>query len=255
MSVKKPFIAGNWKMNLTVTEAVSLVQDLAKELKNIPAADVLVAPPFPLLDVIYKTIGSSGIFLAAQNMHHAISGAFTGEVSGKLLQEIGCSHVILGHSERRTLFSESNAVIDLKAQAAVSIGLIPIICIGESLDERKANNTEKVIRSQLEGSLRNFIETKSLPEASILAYEPVWAIGTGETATPEQAQSVHAFIRRWLSEIFGTETAEALKILYGGSVKPDNAKELMNCPDIDGALVGGASLKADLFLKIIKAAC
>ena len=255
MSIKKPFIAGNWKMNLTVAEAVPLVQDLAKELKNISAADVLIAPPFPLLDVIYKTIGSSGILLAAQNMHHEISGAFTGEVSGKLLKEIGCSHVILGHSERRTLFNESDAIIDIKAKAAVSMGLIPIVCIGESLDERNTNNTEKVIRSQLNGSLRNFIETKSLPKALILAYEPVWAIGTGETASPEQAQSVHAFIRRWLSEIFGAETAETLKILYGGSVKPDNAKELMNCTDIDGALVGGASLKADSFLKIIKAAC
>jgi len=255
MSIKKPFIAGNWKMNLTVAEAVPLVQDLAKELKNISAADVLIAPPFPLLDVIYKTIGSSDILLAAQNMHHEISGAFTGEVSGKLLKEIGCSHVILGHSERRTLFNESDAIIDIKAKAAVSMGLIPIVCIGESLDERNTNNTEKVIRSQLNGSLRNFIETKSLPKALILAYEPVWAIGTGETASPEQAQSVHAFIRRWLSEIFGAETAETLKILYGGSVKPDNAKELMNCTDIDGALVGGASLKADSFLKIIKAAC
>lgn len=255
MSVKKPFIAGNWKMNLTVAEAVPLVQGLSERLKNLSGADILIAPPFPLLDIIYKTIKSSGIFLAAQNMHHKISGAFTGEVSGELLKEIGCSHVILGHSERRTLFNEDNTAIDLKAKAAVSIGLIPIICIGESLDERNSNNTEKVIRSQLEGSLRNFIETKSLPKTSILAYEPVWAIGTGETATPEQAQSVHAFIRRWLSEAFDAETADTLKILYGGSVKPDNAKELMNCPDIDGALVGGASLKADSFLEIIKAAC
>ena len=255
MSVKRPFIAGNWKMNLTVAEAVALVQSIVEGVKNISATDVLIAPTFPLLGIVYNAIKSSGIFLASQNMHHEMSGAFTGEVSGRLLLEIGCSHVILGHSERRSLFHEDNALINLKAKAAVSLGLIPIICIGESLDERDADKTEKVIRSQLEGSLRNFIEAKSLSTEFILAYEPVWAIGTGKTATPEQAQDVHAFIRHWAYEVFGPDTAETLKILYGGSVKPNNTKELMNCPDIDGALVGGASLKAESFLEIIRAAC
>jgi len=252
MNKRIPLIAGNWKMNLSLNESTSLVMAIAQGIRDMDGIDVLVAPPFTSLSVVKKALGDSRIFLAAQNMHWETSGAFTGEISGRMLVETGCSHVILGHSERRNLFKETNEMIDLKVKTAVHTGLIPIICIGETLKERDENRTFEVIKEQLERSLKTFIDEGEIPHSTILAYEPVWAIGTGRTATPEQAQEVHHFIRAWINKGFDKDTAERVRILYGGSVKPDNIKDLMSRPDIDGALVGGASLKADAFLEIIR---
>lgn len=252
MGLRTILIAGNWKMNLGHDESASLVKAIAAEIKDIDDVDVLVAPPFTSLAVVRDVLDGSGILLAAQNMHSESKGAYTGEISAQMLLESGCSHVILGHSERRSLFHEKDADINLKVNTAVESGLIPIVCIGETLEEREQDRTFQVIKGQLEGSLNCFMDQKSMPESTILAYEPVWAIGTGKTASPEQAQEVHEFIRGWIKNNFGEQTSEAVRILYGGSVKPDNARDLMSRKDIDGALVGGASLKADLFVPIIK---
>jgi triosephosphate isomerase len=252
MNKRIPLIAGNWKMNLSLNESTALVRAIGQGISDIDGIDVLVAPPFTSLSVVKKALGDTRIFLAAQNMHWETGGAFTGEVSGRMLVEAGCSHVILGHSERRSLFKETNEMIDLKVKTALQTGLIPIICIGETLKERDEDKTFEVIREQLEGSLKTFTDKGEMPRSAILAYEPVWAIGTGRTATPDQAQEVHYFIREWINKGFDKDTAERARILYGGSVKPDNIKDLMSRPDIDGALVGGASLKADAFLEIIK---
>jgi triosephosphate isomerase (TIM) len=249
---RKPMIAGNWKMNLNEGEARELVRKLGEGIRGYDGVDVLVAPPFTLLAAVREAMAGSGIFLAAQNMHWELKGAFTGEVSARMLQEAGCTHVILGHSERRSLFGESDEVVDLKAKTAALLGLVPIICVGESLAEREEGKTTEVIQRQLDGSLRNFTADAKLPVSTILAYEPVWAIGTGKTATPGQAQEVHAFIRSWVEKHFNTGTAEQVRILYGGSVKAGNAAELMAEADIDGALVGGASLTAEAFLGIIR---
>jgi triosephosphate isomerase len=245
-------IAGNWKLNLILEESANLVKAIADEVQGLDGVDVLVAPPYTSLPVVKQAIGDARILLAAQNMYWETDGAYTGEISGQMLLEAGCSHVILGHSERRSLFKETSEMIDLKVKAAILMGLIPIICIGETLEEREAGRTFEVIKEQLEGSLKNFIDENHMPPSTILAYEPVWAIGTGKTATPEQAQGVHHLIRQWIEESFDKDTADLVRILYGGSVKPDNAKDLMSRQDIDGALVGGASLKADLFVPIIK---
>jgi len=244
-------IAGNWKMNLTLREAAQLVKAIAGGIRGLDGVDVLVAPPFTALPSVKTAIGNTPILLAGQNMHWEEQGAFTGEISAAMLAEAGCTHVILGHSARRTLFGETDDLIDRKAAAAVKKGLLPIVCIGETIEEREKDLTVSVIERQLSLSLRNFREEKKLPATTILAYEPVWAIGTGRTATPEQAQEVHQFIRRWLQDHFGKQPAESIRILYGGSVKPDNVRELMSKPDIDGALVGGASLKPDSFLAIV----
>jgi triosephosphate isomerase len=252
MIKRTPLIAGNWKMNLGQEEATKLINGIAEGIKDIEGIDVLVAPPFTSLAAVKEAIGESPIFLAAQNMHWEKSGAFTGEISPQMLVEAGCSHVILGHSERRSLFKESNEMIDLKANAAIAAGLIPIICVGETLEERDSGNTFEVVKGQLAGSLKTLTEAGEMPKTTILAYEPVWAIGTGRTATPEQAQEIHHFIREWINEAFERDSADSTRILYGGSVKPDNAKDLMSRPDIDGALVGGASLKADSFMGIIR---
>jgi triosephosphate isomerase len=245
-------IAGNWKMNLTLAEAAQLIKALADGIKGLSGVEVLVAPPFTTLLRVKEAIGKAPILLAGQNMHWEAHGAFTGEVSAAMLADAGCSHVILGHSERRTLFGETDEVIDRKAAAAVKQGLIPVVCIGETLEEREKGLTFQIIERQLGLSLKSFREGKNLPLTTILAYEPVWAIGTGRTATPEQAQEVHQFIRQWLKAQFGDRTAQAIRILYGGSVKPDNVRDLMSKPDIDGALVGGASLKPDSFLPIVR---
>ncbi len=252
MGDRKPFIAGNWKMNLNRSESVKLVRAIAERISDQPGTDILVAPPFTALSVVKDAIGSAKIYLGAQNMHWETGGAYTGEVSPAMLVEAGCTHVILGHSERRSLFMETDEMIDRKARAAVGMGLIPIICIGETLEQREQGRTFQLIRSQLDQSLKNFREQKAMPLTTILAYEPVWAIGTGRTASPQEAQEVHQFIRQWLKEHFGSGTAEKMRILYGGSVKPDNTKDLMAMPDIDGALVGGASLKADTFIQIAR---
>lgn len=252
MFERRPLIAGNWKMNLSTKDAVALIDGIAAGIHDIEGVDVLVAPPFTTISSVRKAIGNSKIFLAAQNMHNEMSGAFTGEVSGRMIQEAGCTHVILGHSERRALFHETSQVIDLKVKAAAVLGLIPIVCIGETLEERECGKTFDVIRQQLDESVRNFIVDQLMLPSTILAYEPVWAIGTGKTATPDQAQEVHGFIRNWIEKTFNTGTANQVRILYGGSVKADNIAELMAKPDIDGALVGGASLKAESFVPIIR---
>jgi triosephosphate isomerase (TIM) len=252
MTKRTPLIAGNWKMNLNIEQSTALVKAISDAIQNISGVDVLVAPPFTNLMVVKQAMGNSRILMAAQNMHWEKEGAFTGEVSAQMIIETGCTHVILGHSERRSLFKENDEMINTKAKAAVAAGLKPIVCIGETLAERENGWTFDVIRNQLKGSLKNFIEKGALPDSIILAYEPVWAIGTGRTATPEQAQEVHQFIRNWIKETFDNDTSEKIRVLYGGSVKPDNAASLMTMPDIDGALVGGASLKADSFMGIIR---
>jgi len=245
-------IAGNWKMNLTLAEAALLVKAVDDGIKGLSGVEVLVAPPFTTLLKGKEAIGKAPILLAGQNMHWEAQGAFTGEVSAAMLADAGCSHVILGHSERRTLFAETDDVIDRKAAAAVKKGLIPIVCIGETLEEREKGLTFQIIERQLSLSLKTFREGRPLPPTTFLAYEPVWAIGTGRTATPDQAQEVHQFIRQWLRAQFGEPTAQAVRVLYGGSVKPDNVRDLMSKPDIDGALVGGASLKPHSFLPIVR---
>jgi len=252
MKSRIPMIAGNWKMNLTLGEAAQLVKAVADGIKGLSGVEVLVAPPFTTLLKVKEAIGKAPILLAGQNMHWEAQGAFTGEVSATMLTDAGCSHVILGHSERRTLFAETDDVIDRKAAAAVKKGLIPIVCIGETLEEREKGLTFQIIERQLSLSLKTFREGRALPPTTILAYEPVWAIGTGRTATPDQAQEVHHVIRQSLKAQFGEETAQAIRILYGGSVKPDNVRDLMSKPDIDGALVGGASLKPQSFLPIVR---
>jgi triosephosphate isomerase len=252
MPERKPLMAGNWKMNLSLDESPELVKAIGRAVADLENIEVLVAPPFTALSVVKEAIGKAPILLAAQNMHWASEGAFTGEISSGMLLESGCTHVILGHSERRSLFGETDDMIARKVESALEAGLIPITCIGETLDERESGRTFDVVQGQLQGSLKPLRENGSMPTSAILAYEPVWAIGTGKTATPEQAQEVHLFIRQWIRENFDPQTAEAVRILYGGSVKPENVKELMSKPDIDGALVGGASLKSTTFLPIMR---
>lgn len=245
-------MAGNWKMNLSLDEAKDLLDGIKEAQADLDTVDVLVAPPFTTLHLAHTMLGGTGILIGAQNMHWEQGGAFTGEVSPLMVREAGCSHVILGHSERRAHFFETSEVVNRKTETAIDVGLTPILCIGETLQEREEGRAFDVIRTQLDESLRTRCEAGSLPEDLILAYEPVWAIGTGRTATPEQAQEVHLFIRRWLDGAFGANAAKTTRVLYGGSVKPENSKELMAQPDIDGTLIGGASLKADSFLSIIR---
>ena len=252
MFERTPMIAGNWKMNLSLDEAVALAEAVGSGIGNVSDVEVLVAPPFTHLAAVRDVIDGSKIFLAAQNMHWEMSGAYTGEISGRMLQQSGCTHVILGHSERRTLFNETSEVVNLKVRAASFLGLIPVVCVGETLEEREAERTFEVIKEQLDLSLDNFRADQMMPTTTILAYEPVWAIGTGKTATPEQAEEVHQFIRLWIEKTFNSGTAAQVRILYGGSVKPDNVKTLMAAPDIDGALVGGASLKGGSFVQLIR---
>jgi triosephosphate isomerase len=252
MFERTPMIAGNWKMNLSIDEAVALMEAIGSGTGDVSDVETLVAPPFTHLAAVRSAIDKSTIFLAAQNMHWEMSGAYTGEISGRMLQQAGCTHVILGHSERRSLFGETSQVVNLKVKAASFLGLIPIVCVGETLEEREADRTFEVIKEQLDSSLDNFKADQMMPTTTILAYEPVWAIGTGKTASPQQAEEVHQFIRSWIENTFNTGTAAQVRILYGGSVKPDNVKSLMGEPDIDGALVGGASLKGDSFVSLIR---
>lgn len=245
-------MAANWKMNLSLSEASDLLNRIKGSKIDFNMVDVLVAPPFTTMRLATELLAGTDILIAGQNMHWEAEGAFTGEISPLMLKEAGCSHVILGHSERRKLFFETSEIIDRKVDAAIKAGLIPIVCIGETLKEREEKKTFDIIRAQLNESLKINCQRGNLPENVILAYEPVWAIGTGKTATPEEAQEVHLFVRRWLKENFDHDTGEAIRILYGGSVRPDNIKEIMSQPDIDGALIGGASLNADSFLSIIR---
>ena len=247
--MKKPLIVGNWKMFKTVDEAVSLVQSIKAGTYKNSDATVVVCPPFTALYAVSKQLQGSNIALGAQNMHPEIEGAFTGEISPTMLKDMGCRYIILGHSERRQYFHETDAFINEKAKTALKYSLNPIVCIGETLKEREAQQHLTVVKSQFEASLADV--TKDDIARIVLAYEPVWAIGTGKTATPEQAEQMHSYIRRLLTEKFGQEMASKVQILYGGSVKPDNIAQLMDKPNVDGALVGGASLKAESFCAII----
>jgi triosephosphate isomerase (TIM) len=245
-------IAGNWKMNPpTRAEATALAQEVKAGVGASADVHVVVCPPFVFLQVVDGVLEGSPIGLGGQNMHAQPGGAYTGETSGAMLVDVGCTHVILGHSERRHGLGETDAQVNAKLLAALAARLIPIVCIGETKDERLAEKTEAVLETQLTGSLAGLSPEQMA--GTVLAYEPVWAIGTGLTATPEQAQAAHAFIRARIAQSFGPATADRVVVQYGGSVKPDNAAELLACPDIDGALVGGASLKAGDFLAIVRA--
>jgi triosephosphate isomerase len=247
---RKLIIAGNWKMNKTVAEALTLVGNLKLELANIREVDIVICPPFTALESVSKVILDSDLRLGAQNMSEQNFGAFTGEICAGMLKEFSVRYVILGHSERRQYQKESNALIARKAAAAHGASLKPIVCVGETLAEREEGQTDKVLETQVRGSLAGL--TKEQMVETIIAYEPVWAIGTGKTATTQQAQDAHAFIRSLLVKIFDEAVAKKVRIQYGGSVKPANACELMGQPDVDGALVGGASLEARSFADIIK---
>lgn len=252
--MRKNIAAGNWKMNLTIKDAKVLVDDIIKgyESEYQGKAEVIFAPPFPFLSMIQQQVeGHDGIFVSAQNLHQEDKGAFTGEVSASMLSCIHVSHTLVGHSERRQYFNEDNALLGKKLDQALSNNLKPIFCIGETLDERQGGHTLQVIEQQVSES--SFHLSAEEFSKMIIAYEPVWAIGTGITASPEQAQEVHKFIRDLIAGKYGQEVADNMTILYGGSVKPKNANELFAQPDIDGGLVGGASLKAPDFLEIIKA--
>ncbi len=247
---RRLIIAGNWKMNKTVAEALDLVNGLKRELANVKEVDILVCPPFTALCEVSKAILDSNIKLGAQNMNENNVGAFTGEIAAVMLKEFSVRYVILGHSERRQYQKETDELISRKALAAHNAALKPIVCVGETLNEREGGLTEKVLDRQVHGSLAGL--TPEQMEETIIAYEPVWAIGTGRNATAEQAQQAHTFIRSVLAKIFGENVAKKVRIQYGGSVKPSNARELMSQPDVDGALVGGASLEVRSFADIIK---
>jgi len=250
---RRKVVAGNWKMNKTVPEALALVRELRGLVAPMgDAVEVVVAPTFLALQPLHVALEGAPLQLAAQNCHWESAGAFTGEVSAPMLAELGCAYVIVGHSERRQLFGETDDMVNKRARAVRAAGMTPIICVGETLAEREANQTLEVVERQVRGALAGF-EAKDVA-TFVLAYEPVWAIGTGRNATSAQAQEVHAAIRALLGRLYDGETAERVRIQYGGSVKPDNAAELLGQPDVDGALVGGASLKAADFAAIVKAA-
>jgi len=251
--MRNKIIAGNWKMFNNLNESIALISDIKQELVNADFnCKVVVCPPFTSLETASALLKDSPVEVGAQNMYYEESGAFTAEISSSMLLSVGCKYVILGHSERRTIFNESDEVINKKVKKALVAGLTPIFCIGETLSERESNQTEKVIEAQVRKGLDGIASDDFVK--IVIAYEPVWAIGTGKTASPAQAQEVHAFIRNLLTELYSKELADQTVIQYGGSVKPENAKELLSQPDIDGALVGGACLKAKSFVDIIKSA-
>lgn len=250
--MRKKFIAGNWKMNLDGTEAVALAEGLAGQIAGGQAdtVDVAVCPPYVYLDRVVRAVANSTIAVGSQNAYFEGNGAFTGEISLAMLADVGCKYVILGHSERRHVIGETDELINKKVHAVLASALDPIFCIGELLEQREAGQTEAVCERQVREGLKG-VTVEQMSRVTI-AYEPVWAIGTGKTATSEQAQEVHAFVRGLLGQVFDASTAEAVRIQYGGSVKPDNAQELMSNPDVDGVLVGGASLKVGDFASIIE---
>ena len=250
--MRTPIIAGNWKLNKTVAEAVALTTALNQLVADARGVEIVVAPPFTALAAVNTAIAGSNVRLSAQDVYWEEEGAFTGEVSSTLLKDVGCEYVIVGHSERRQYFGETNENVNRKAKAALARGLKPIICVGELLEEREAGRTEAVIATQVASGIADLSTSDLL--ASVIAYEPVWAIGTGKTASPAQAQEVHSIIRGLVAIASSDDVAEQIRIQYGGSVKPDNAAELMAKPDVDGALVGGASLDAASFAAIVKAA-
>ena len=251
--MRKKIVAANWKMNMTQAESAAFVKSLLLDLGDITDIEVVIIPPFTAIARVMETLGpSQNIKVGAQNMHWQPNGAFTGEISAALLRDLFVRYVVLGHSERRTLFGETDEIVNRKVRTAHEAMLRPIVCIGETLEQRDKGNVEKILSIQLRGSLAGLSE-KELHE-TVIAYEPVWAIGTGRNATPEQAQEAHAFIRHTLGKMSDEATAERVWIQYGGSVKPENARELMSQPDIDGALVGGASLDPRSFAQIALAA-
>ena len=248
---RKTLVAGNWKMNKTVEEALLLVDALKARAAEAHDVDVAVCPPFTSLAAVAEALRDSPIGVGAQNVHWAESGAFTGEVSAVMLREIAVDYAVIGHSERRQYFGETDETVNMRLKAALTVGLKPIVCVGETLAQRQADETRAVVARQVELGLADL--TAEQVQRTIIAYEPVWAIGSGLTATPEQAQDVHAFVRRLVRDRFG-RVADGVRILYGGSMKPGNAKELLGQEDIDGGLIGGASLNAEDFLGIVKQA-
>ncbi len=248
--MRKPIIAGNWKMHKTVAEAVQLVNGLKRELRNERDIEVVVCPPFTAISKVAEALKGSNIKCAAQDLFWEEEGAYTGEISAKMLKDLGCSYCIIGHSERRQYFGETNLTVNKKVKAALKYGLIPIMCVGERLEERDAGKTFDVVKNHIEGGLKDF--NKDEVSKLVIAYEPVWAIGTGRNATPEQAQEVHKYIRQLLKVSYGEEVSSKVRIQYGGSVKPDNIRGIMNGEDVDGALVGGASLKLNDFVEIVR---
>jgi triosephosphate isomerase len=251
-ATRRPVVVGNWKMQKLQAEASSLVRELRRLVDTVNEVEIGIAPPFTALATVCQDLQGSVIKLGAQNCHFEESGAYTGEIAPKMLADAGCTYVIAGHSERRHVFGEQDDNISKKVKLILQHGMTPILCVGETFDERDEEQTFRVVGRQVEIGLSGF--TARGVEKTIIAYEPVWAIGTGKTATPEQAQEVHAFIREYVKDVYGDEAAAKTRIQYGGSVKPSNARELMEQPDIDGALVGGASLEASTFAEIVRAA-
>lgn len=250
MTTRKPFIAGNWKMYKTSPQAAETASRLKDLVSDVTDVDVMVAPPFTAIAIVREVLADSAIHVGGQDLFWEVEGAYTGQISAPMLKAAGCTHVIIGHSERRQYFGETNATVNRKVRAALSEDLIPVVCIGESETERDSNLTFSVVQNQLEEGLAGL--TSEEAQYLTIAYEPVWAIGTGKTATTEQAQEVHAFIRGRLETAYGNQVANIVRVLYGGSVKPNNIGDLMAMADIDGALVGGASLDADSFAAIVR---
>ena len=247
--MRRKIIAGNWKMNKTLGEAVDLARDIVAGTTTSAEVDIVLCPPFPVLSAVFDVIKDSPVQLGGQNIYWESKGAFTGEVAAEMLLSVGCRYVILGHSERRSYFYETDETVNRKIGRALETGLIPIVCVGETLKQRQAGETESVIGSQIRCVFAGFVKEQA--GRCIIAYEPVWAIGTGVVATPQIAQEVHRFIRDLLVEMYDAELSQGMRIQYGGSMKPDNANELLSQPDIDGGLIGGASLDADSFLGIV----
>ncbi|MDR0307897.1 MAG: triose-phosphate isomerase [Chitinispirillales bacterium] len=247
---RKKIIAGNWKMNTTLEEAAALAKDVVNAVGGVSDADVVVCPPYVNLSAVAEAVKGSNVKLGAQDVHWEAKGAFTGKVSCAMLKSVGVTYVIIGHSEQRQYFGETNETVNKKTKAALSAGLLPIVCVGETLDERNSGKMDAVIDGQIRGGFAGV--SASDAAKCVVAYEPVWAIGTGVTATSQQANEAHIFIRKILAELFGKETADTIRIQYGGSMKPDNAKELLGQSDVDGGLIGGAALKASDFAGIVQ---
>ncbi len=248
--MRKPIIAGNWKMNKTVEESIELTNAIKRGVYDIEAVEIILCPPFTSLSNINEMLLDTNIELGAQDCYWQNSGAYTGEIAPKMLKSVGCKYVIIGHSERRAMFGETNETVNKKVLAAIQEGLNPIMCVGERLEERESSKTFDVVKDHIEGGLKN-VKIEDLQNL-VIAYEPVWAIGTGRNATPDQAQEVHSFIRKLLAKMYDKAISEIVRIQYGGSVKPENIEGIMKEEDVDGALVGGASLKADSFIDLVK---
>ena len=247
--MKRPLIAANWKMYKTISEALTIINSIKAGVHRATECEIVVCPPFTALAAVGQALKESFMELGAQDMYPETEGAYTGEISPLMLKDVGCRYVILGHSERRNYFHETDELINRKVKTALKYSLVPLVCIGETLEEREARKAFEAVKSQFDGSLKDL--TVEDIQHTVIAYEPVWAIGTGRTATPEQAEQMHSYIRRLLHEKYGEEAASRILILYGGSVKPDNMSALMQKPNVDGALVGGASLKAESFIQIV----